>query len=237
MSDFSIASYVQGNASSETDAPKIRKKSTPWIPRADADLAHLGMYAAEKMKSSGLTLRLFTADELKQESVDYKSSFVTADIKKSERTPASQRITELNAEIKINIEHPKNYLYEVYGSKRTNYYAAIGVEKTSQGYKISTDRQKCVVALEKLIAYAQANNWDNRIYNAAYWQGILDEYRSLAALCSNSAGDISKTAGNKNTRKPALVTKLQCVMHLVRANFPENPEAELRAWGFQRETF
>jgi hypothetical protein len=54
---------------------------------------------------------------------------------------------------------------------------------------------------------------------------------------TDSTGDVSKLANDKGLKKQSLTRKLQCVIHLVRANYPESADAELRAWGFQRETF
>jgi hypothetical protein len=51
------------------------------------------------------------------------------------------------------------------------------------------------------------------------------------------AGQVSKSVSQKDTAKLELRKVLQAVVYALKANFPDTFEAELRAWGFRKESY
>lgn len=76
-----------------------------------------------------------------------------------------------------------------------------------------------------------------RDYGTAYWQTRLDEYKTLLGQTSGLAGKVSKSVSQKDAAKLELRKVLQAVIYALKANFPDTFEAELRAWGFRKESY
>jgi hypothetical protein len=50
-------------------------------------------------------------------------------------------------------------------------------------------------------------------------------------------GQVSTKVGSKNLLKEELEMVLNSLIHLIKANYPDSYEAELRNWGFQKNKY
>jgi hypothetical protein len=76
-----------------------------------------------------------------------------------------------------------------------------------------------------------------REFGSTYWQTRADEYADLLGKTDGLTGKVSKSVSQKDTAKLELRKVLQAVVYALKANFPDTFEAELRAWGFLKESY
>ena len=66
---------------------------------------------------------------------------------------------------------------------------------------------------------------------------LFMEYKTLLGQTSGLAGKVSKSVSQKDTAKLELRKVLEAVVYALKANFPDTFEAELRSWGFRKESY
>jgi len=70
-----------------------------------------------------------------------------------------------------------------------------------------------------------------------YWKRIFIQYCDLISLSKSKASSISQNVGLKNKYREDLTTLLNSIIHMIMANHPQTYKSELRAWGFQKESY
>ncbi len=76
-----------------------------------------------------------------------------------------------------------------------------------------------------------------RPYGTAFWQPRYDEYTALLGQSENLAGQVTRSVSQKDAGKKELRRVLQAVVYALKANYPNTFEAELRTWGFRKESY
>jgi hypothetical protein len=66
---------------------------------------------------------------------------------------------------------------------------------------------------------------------------IFIGYQPLLGQTDGLAGKVSKPVSQKDTVKLELRKVLQAVVYGLKTNFPDTFEAELRSWGFRKESY
>jgi hypothetical protein len=62
-------------------------------------------------------------------------------------------------------------------------------------------------------------------------------YQTLLGQTNGLAGKVSKSVSQKDTAQLEMRKVLQAVAYALKANFPDTFEAELRSWGFRKESY
>lgn len=87
------------------------------------------------------------------------------------------------------------------------------------------------------MAALQASDYDKGKFGTAFWADILKEYAPLAQLSRDTRGDNSVQAGAKNGLEAPLRQQLRALRQHIKTNFPNTSAAELRRFGYLKESF
>jgi hypothetical protein len=112
------------------------------------------------------------------------------------------------------------------------------VARNNGSFALSRDREERLKALrDLLLPSVTAAPFATREYGTLFWEKRLTEYKGLLDKTAGLAGTVSKSVGQKDVAKQELRKVLQAVVYALKANFPDTFEAELRAWGFRKESY
>jgi hypothetical protein len=79
--------------------------------------------------------------------------------------------------------------------------------------------------------------FDTQKYGLAFWTEISTRYNDFLALSTATDGTVSSGVSNKNQLKKDLKKALNSLVLVIKGNFPDTYQAELRSWGFQKEKY
>lgn len=214
------------------------------IPKNDAALAEVGrLLAATWDQEQWLTLRWTTQAAFAQLVTGFTTGLTERRSAATSRTPHSQRLQELDDQFDEGVRYLKRYVDEDNGYDRARTAAHLpgfGLISTNRGngLYLTRDREERRTALRDLLLPAVAGaTFAGRPYGTAFWQPRYDEYTALLGQSENLAGQVTRSVSQKDAGKKELRRVLQAVVYALKANYPNTFEAELRTWGFRKESY
>ncbi|GAA3967983.1 hypothetical protein [Hymenobacter antarcticus] len=213
------------------------------IPKKDGPLAEVGRLVAEAWgKETWFALRWKTQADFVKVVTDFTAGLTEKRSAATARTPQSQRLQELDDQFDEGLRILKKYVNEDSGYDKARTDARLPgfglLANKNGGFILSRDRDQRLVALrELLLPSVAAAPFAGRDYGTAYWQTRFDEYKTLLGKTDGLAGKVSRSVSQKDTAKQELRKTLQAVIYALKANFPDTFEAELRSWGFRKESY
>ncbi|WP_035568038.1 hypothetical protein [Hymenobacter sp. IS2118] len=213
------------------------------IPKKDGPLAEVGRLVAEAWgKETWFALRWKTQADFAKLAAEFGTAITEKRGAAAARTPQSQRLQELDDQFDEGLRILKKYLNEDSGYDKARTDARLPgfglIARKSGGYALSADRNERLKALrDLLLPSVAAAPFAARDYGTAYWQTRFDEYKTLLGQTDGLAGKVSKSVSRKDAAKGELRKVLQAVVYALKANFPDTFEAELRSWGFRKESY
>ena len=213
------------------------------IPKKDGPLAEVARLAAEAWgKETWFTLRWKTQADFAKLAADFSGSISDKRSAATARTPQSQRLQELDDQFDEGIRILKKYINEDSGYDKARTDARLPgfglLANKNGGFNLSRDRDQRLVALREMLLPAVAKApFAKRDYGTAFWQTRFDEYKELLGKTDGLAAKVSKSVSQKDAAKLELRRVLQAVVYALKANFPDTFEAELRSWGFRKESY
>ncbi len=238
-------------ASTEGGGPAPRKPvKTDIIPEADAKLADLAVFAAGFWQEQPwLTLRFTTVAGFVAKATAYKQAVADRVRVGAERPGSKSRIDVLDAEINEHLYRVKGMLTDKY-NKRTApaYFGKLGIVRQAKSFILPRERSQRSAALKLLVEGLDAEGFVTQTlpggqvvfpYGTAFWQPIATEYAQALQDLTEDTGDISDAVGEKDLLREAVVTVLRAIAKVLDGNYPDRKEykAQLRAFGFQRESY
>jgi hypothetical protein len=213
------------------------------IPKKDGPLAEVGRLAAEAWgKEPWFVLRWKTQAEFAKLAAEFGAAITDKRSSAAARTPQSQRLQELDDQFDEGLRILKKYINEDSGYDKARTDARLPgfglITRKSGGLALSEDRDQRMVALRDMLLPSVAKApFAKRDFGTAFWQTRFDEYEQLLDETGGLAGKVSKSVSQKDTAKLELRRVLQAVVYALKANFPDTFEAELRSWGFRKESY
>lgn len=213
------------------------------IPKNDGTLAEVArLVAAAWGLETWLLLRWKSQADFAKLVGEFSTGLTEKRAAATSRTPQSQRLQELDDEMDHALRILKSYINEDsdYSKAKTDArLPGFGLVARKGGTLVlSTDRDERLVALRDMLLPAVAKApFAKREYGSGFWQKRFDEYEELLGQTDGLAGKVSKSVSQKDTAKQELRKVLQAVVYALKANFPDTFEAELRAWGFRKESY
>ena len=219
------------------DVAKKSKRSN--IPSSDIDLVSLAHNVADAWETKGLTLLWLDIDSFNTTISNFESSLDEKTNVNARRNPITARIRELNELIDKKTEQIKYYLAEKYDGKRNavSHYAKFGIYKQRSSYKLPRDQEARVKALKQLLDSLVSEGFGDRTFGTAFWTEIHDEYKTLVESVTSTISNVSGHVGIKKELRTELKKGLNALIHLIKANYPNTYQSELRVWGFQKEKY
>ncbi|MDQ2771951.1 MAG: hypothetical protein M3Y54_15795 [Bacteroidota bacterium] len=213
------------------------------IPKKDGPLAEVGRLVAEAWgKETWFTLRWKTQADFAKLAADFGLAITEKRGAAAARTTQSQRLQELDDQFGEGLRILRKYINEDSGYSKDRTDARLPgfglVANKNGGFILSRDRGERLKALRDFLLPAlAAAPFAKREFGTAYWQPRFDEYKDLLGKTDGLAGKVSKSVSAKDTAKLELRQVLQAVVYGLKANFPDTFDAELRAWGFRKESY
>ena len=216
-------------------------RKTQLLPHGDVQLANLGQLVARYWAANAwLTLRYTTAAAFEQAAAAYQQAVGSRQEAGSGRPALADEILDLDQQIDSTLYRVKDRLTSKYDKKKAPaYYPVVGIIKYRKAYILDRERTRRAAALRSLVAGLDAEKIADGPYGTAFWQPIADRYNALVPLLADAGGDISQAVATKDTQRAAVTQVLSSVAKVLDGNFPDDDgyKAELRATGFQRETY
>lgn len=218
-------------------APATAKRYRDQLPLTESVLASLALTVARHWQQAELPALLWLSKaDLLTQAENYEQYHRAADAAGNERTPRASRLRALDKELNAALKHVKNYLKEAYGWETARgYLPAFGI--STARYTLPTRRVERVAALAKLQAALTEHGLADRKYGTAYWQPRCTEYAALVELSLDSAGQRSHKVGAKVRQERQLRQALRALIHHIKANYPTSYQAQLRLFGFRKESY
>jgi hypothetical protein len=213
------------------------------IPKKDGPLAEVGRLVAEAWgKETWFALRWKTQADFAQLATDFGAAITDKRSAAAARTPQSLRLQELDDQMDEGLRILKKYINEDSGYDQARTDARLPgfglVVRKNGSFALSTDRDQRLAALRDMLIPAVTNApFTARDYGTKFWKSRFTEYETLLGQTSGLAGKVSKSVSQKDTAKLELRRVLQAVVYALKANFPDTFEAELRSWGFRKESY
>ncbi|PJJ54546.1 hypothetical protein [Hymenobacter chitinivorans] len=221
------------------DIPKPRK--TALLPINDRQLAELAVFAAAHWPTeSWLTLRYTTAAAFRTQALTYQAAVTSRQQAGSARPIHADELLDLDALIDENLYRVKNRLADKYNKKTAlAHYPTVGIIKTNKTYTLERERTKRAAALLTLLEGLKTEKITDGEYGTNFWTPIATRYNELVTELTDANGTVSKAVSAKDTMRDQIETVLSSLGKALDANYPVKKEykAQLRAWGFQRESY
>ena len=227
------------SANPDAQGPSKPKKgkTKDVLPSGEPALATLALAAADAWDDSPLLPLLWLSKaQLRAAALAFRASLGTADAANDDLSPNAQRLAELDQQIERSLKFVRNYLVEEYDtkSKAKAHYDAFGLAPSGE---LPAARPARAGALAKLVKALEASGYDKGKYGTAFWDKIVREYAPLAGSSSDISSDSSTEVGAKNTRKAPLRQMLRALRQHIKTNFPQTYAAELRGFGYLKESY
>ena len=214
------------------------------LPRADQTLFDVGAAVkAHWATVPALTLLWLTPAAYSTALADFGTNLTDKRRVAAERSPNVQRLIELDDVADDALPFLKGYINEEAGSKEQGKaaYTSHGMIRRGKNIEWANDRQERVTGVQMLLAKLgtgpTALPYATRKYGSAFWQTWLAEYKPLVEKSGGDAGTVSHKVSKKDEAKKTVRKALQAIIFLLKANYPDTFEAELRAWGFRKENY
>lgn len=223
---------------SDATAPTTKTvRRTAQLPAKAVPLGTLATTVAGKWQASPLPpLMWLSKDDFAAQVAVFVASHKEADAAGDARSPQTQRLKALDKKLNEGLRYVKGYLEEEYDDHEA-YYGEFGIERVSKKYVLPLGRPERVEALEKLLAALRKHKFDKKKYGTAHWQPLYDEYAPLVADTTEVKGQLSGKVSQKDQGAAQVRKALRSIIHHIKANYPDTWEAELRGFGFQKESF
>ncbi|RTQ48520.1 hypothetical protein EJV47_16240 [Hymenobacter gummosus] len=230
-----MSTSVTGPDATAPTTKTVRR--TAQLPTKAVPLGILATTVAGKWQASPLPPLLWLSkDDFAAQVAVFVASHKEADAAGNARSPQTKRLKALDKQFDSGLRYVKGYLEEEYDDHE-GYYGEFGIEKVGKKYVLPLSRPERVEALSKLLAALRKHKFDKKKYGVAYWQPLYDEYAPLVAATTETTGQRSGKVSQKDQGAAQVRKGLRSIIHHVKANYPDTWEAELRGFGFQKESF
>jgi hypothetical protein len=223
-----------GTTAVPTGSPKSKKR----VPVKDNDFGQLCQQVSSKWKENpGFVLRYITQAVFDAKVGSFNSTLSSKQKTSGDRPALTSQLAAADASIEKGISAVKGYLKEKYEADAPAYYAAFGIEKYGKSYIFPNDRNKRRNYLDMVVKAIALEGFGAKKYGTAFWTELQSSYSSMLTGASLADGQVSSKVGSKNLLKEELEMVLNSIILVIRANYPDNYEAELRNWGFQKNKY
>ena len=212
---------------------------TPNLPAGQLELATLGLGVAKSWIASELGDLLWKKKTaFLPQAQTYYDSITSADAAGDDRSPAANRLRELDKLIDKGLNFVKGYLAEDHeGDADEAFYDEFGLVTEGKNQRLPKARPARAKALVKLLAAVDAHGYNGRKFGKAYWTPIEVEYKALVAQRRKTEGTASGEVGKKNVQENPLRKVLKALVNLIKANYPDTYKSVLREFGYQKEGY
>jgi len=212
--------------------------SKATIPHSETDFLSVAKNVQKYWSVSELKLGWTNADELLVKINDLATNTEKVRSIKANRRPVSREIKLLTAEIKSNLSSVRTAVKMKLGEENYDVYLPqLGFVHSSKGYYFPRNAESIIISLNQLIKGIAQLELSPYLYDEAYWQAMLEKFKTNVESSRKMAADISALVSQKLDLKNEIRKTLNSVVLLLKANYPDSYKHVLRSWEVQKERF
>jgi hypothetical protein len=234
VSNTNVAST--GNDPASTSDEMIEVKHKKILPTKEADLKTTSEKALVKWKAKPtLTLEWTKVADFEPIVTKYGTMVSATLIAKGQKKSYGNELKAVTIKIKEGEKEVKVYLRKKF--KKDNdiaQYERYGIQKFGKRYKLPSDQDELVLALPLMLASVKADGFDKEEYGEAFWTSVIADFNAIMKKISTVGGGNTVDVAAKAQLRLQIEKHLRAFIYLVRSNYPDTWEAELRAWGFEK---
>lgn len=202
-------------------------------------LAQLATRAAQAWQDSELPALLWLSKaDLTTQATIFAQGRDAADTAGDQRSPQAARLKVLDKRLDAHLRYVKSYLAEAHDDDQGRaHYPEFGIVREGKTFRLPKARPERMKALSKLLDALKAHKLDNNKFGVSFWQPLATEYTALVAASTDTRGERSAKVSVKDQGGQAVRKALRALIHHIKANYPDTFEAQLRGFGFQKESY
>ncbi|GAB4342254.1 MAG: hypothetical protein OHK0038_22130 [Flammeovirgaceae bacterium] len=156
----------------------------------------------------------------------------------NQRKPNTQELKKLDDDLNKAIEALKVALQYKFGKKEaTAYFGQFGIVKERSGYRFPYDRNERVNRFPLLISSLETYQIKVQGYNNGFFTNLYNQYKTLLTNTVNTDSTVASTVNEITDLRQKITNVINALIHLIKANYPNSFEAEMRAWGLHKEKY
>lgn len=217
--------------------PKIKNKKS--LPSSQFELLNLAEIVVKKWADTPLITLLWVTQKDLQKLVDDFKIFLNQRVDVgSSRGSQTQTLKNLDTEINKAVEEVKIAILAKFGKEKGKaYFSEFGITKQNSSFKIPTDRNLRVNALPLLVKAIKTYNLQITGFDTTFFETLSVYYATAFQITQTTDSTVAVNVGNKNDLRKQIENVLLALNAIIRANYPNTYEGELRGWGFQKEKY
>jgi hypothetical protein len=225
------------NSTPETTEKKVRKTST--IPVKQSDILNLAESIVKKWeKTPEITLLWMKFADFKTLVQDFRDSLEERIQVGSSRQSTTKLLKNLDTALNEAVEELKIAILGKFGKKDGKaYYSEFGISKVSKSFKLPNDRNQRQQAMVTLIEGLEKHQLTVTKYPLQFFKDAQTQFNVLMNEAKDIDSSVSAEVGTKNELIKKLEKVLNALIWIIKGNYPDTYQAELRAWGFQKEKY
>ena len=226
------------DGSGETPTPKTTRKVS-LIPRKNADLLTLAKSVNTKWAATpALTLLWITQPNYATIVNGYDTNLAARLAVGGGRQAQTQTLQQVNKNIDTAVSNVKLYIDKKF--KKANaiaQYSRYGIVQENKTYILPRDNDKRLLALPLMQAAIIADGFATEEFGTTFWTNTVTDFKAAFTTSGTTTKSISSKVVAKDTDIEKIKKALDCIVHLLQANYPDTYEAELRNWGFIKQNY
>jgi D-ribose pyranose/furanose isomerase RbsD len=225
------------NISTETTEKKARKTNT--MPVKQSVILDLAESIVKKWENNqDITLRWIKFEDFKTLTQEFRLSLEQRIRAGSGRQSKTKQLKNLDVTINKVTEELKIAILGKFGKEDgKSYFTEFGITKVSKAFKLPNERTQRQQALATLVQGIEKHQLSVRNYSLENFKEIQSQYNALINEAKDIDSSVSAEVGTKNELIKQVEKVLNALIWAIKANFPDTYQAELRAWGFQKEKY
>jgi len=233
-SNINVINKENNPTSTSDETSEVRHKNI--MPTKEADLKITSEKALAKWKTKPTLTLEWTKVSDYEATVNKYGTMVAATLSaKGLKKSLNNDLKAVIKQIKVGEKEVRVYIRKKF--KKANdkaQYGRYGILKLNNGYTLPRDQDSLYLALPLMLAAVKVDGFEKEEYGEVFWTSVIAEYKAIMDKINElGSGNTVDVAAKAQLRK--LVEKhLKSFIYLVRSNYPDTWEAELRAWGFEK---
>ena len=235
MNDLVEMPKIKAN---EITKPK-KSKSTSILPTSQFDLLTLGESVAKKWANNPqITLMWVKVEELQKAVTEFRTFLEQRVEAGSGRGSQTQTLADLDKQINQAVTEVKLSILAKFGkAKGKAYFSEFGITKQNNALRLPNDRNQRVNALPLFVKAVLTYKLQVAGFETSFFETILPTYTEAFQATQKTDSAVSISVSNKNDFRKQVEVILSALYAVIKINYPNTYEGELRGWGFQKEKY
>jgi hypothetical protein len=225
------------NPTSETSEKKVNK--TKILPVKQAAMVNLSESVSQKWTNTpDITLRWMQPVAFATLVQEFKASLDERIQVGSGRQSKTKLLQNLDTELNKAVEELKIAILGKFGKEDgKSYFSEFGIAKVNKTFKLPQDRNQRQKAMVTMLQGLEKYQLTVTKYPLQFFKDTQTQYNTLLNEAKDIDSTVSAEVGNKNELMKKVEKVLNALIWVIKGNYPDTHQTELRAWGFQKEKY